>query len=339
MTSDESSETPTVAEHGPPVDPHDLADDETQDGLESKVLLARARSKLLGWQEDPVCVGRYRIHERLGTGGMGVVYAAQDDELDRPVAIKILRTDLASGSAGRQRLLREAQAIAKLSHPNVVHVYEVGQEGGQVFMAMELVRGDTLRRWSQAAKRTPNEVVEVFLKVGEGLAAAHAHGIVHRDFKPDNVLVALDGRPRVVDFGLARASGAATTTRELAVPLASTSASGLRDFDTTRTGTVVGTPAYMAPEQLELAEPDARSDQFSFCAALFEALYGKRPFHGSTYTELTHSLSQSRPAVVDPAAFGVPRALHLVVLRGLAREPASRFATMPELLAALRSGL
>ena len=340
MNSDEASETPTVAE-GLPADPHSPASEETREGVESKVLLARARNKLLGWHEDPVHVGRYRVHERIGTGGMGVVYAAHDDELDRQVAIKILRTDLASGSAGRQRLLREAQAIAKLSHPNVVHVYEVGQEGGQVFMAMELVRGDTLRRWCQSATRSKHEIVEMFLKVGEGLAAAHAEGIVHRDFKPDNVLVGTEGRPRVVDFGLARASGDTTTTREVAVPLAASSSSGhsLRDFDITRTGTVVGTPAYMAPEQLERAEPDARSDQFSFCASLFEALYGQRPFHGSTYTELTHSLSQSRPLAVDPVSAGVPRALHPVILRGLSRDPIERYPTMHELLAALRVGM
>jgi serine/threonine protein kinase len=189
-------DTPTVRAPGPDAGP---ADDD-DGGLESRVLLARARSKLLGRPAQPVHVGRYRILDRLGQGGMGVVYLAQDDELDRKVAIKILRQDLAPSSAGRSRLLREAQATAKLSHPNVVHVYEVGHESDQVYMAMEYVAGDTLRRWAEQP-RAWRDVVAMYVGAGEALAAAHAVGLVHRDFKPDNVLVGRDGRPRVVVFG------------------------------------------------------------------------------------------------------------------------------------------
>ncbi|MBK8235532.1 MAG: protein kinase [Deltaproteobacteria bacterium] len=305
------------------------------DGLESRVLLARARRNLLGWSEEPVAVGRYRIIERIGTGGMGLVYSAHDDELDRPVAIKILRADLMPGSVGRQRLLREAQATARLSHPNVVHVYEVGQERDQVFMAMELVRGETLRAWRASGKRSWREVLEMYLRAGEGLVAAHAEGIVHRDFKPDNVLVGRDGRPRVLDFGLARAAtDLLGTTRDMPSP--SSSASALLDVDITRTGTVVGTPAYMAPEQLERAEPDARSDQFSFCVALFEALYGCRPFAGSTYTELTENLRRKTAAQALPRRREVPTGVERTLLRGLEREPDQRFDSMRELLTALR---
>ena len=322
---------------GPDGPPDTLA----ADGLESQVLLGRARSRLLGWDETPVKIGRYRILEQLGAGGMGVVYAAQDDELDRAVAIKILRRDLAPGSAGRQRLLREAQATAKLSHPNVVHVYEVGQAGDQVYMAMELVRGVTLRAWRKAEPRSWREVLEMFLRAGEGLVAAHAEGIVHRDFKPDNVLVDPLGRPQIVDFGLARAthnssaSGVWDDTTRTTEP--ATSGSRLRDFDITRTGIVVGTPAYMAPEQLARAEPDARSDQFSFCASVFEALYGTRPFSGSTYTELEQNLTSGRPVHVRRRG-DVPRAIHAAVLRGLARDPSDRFVTMRALLDALAAG-
>jgi predicted Zn-dependent peptidase len=353
MSSTDGGEVPTVAEPRsvvtggePPASwlgdlagidaENERVDTDAPDGLQSQVLLARARSKLLGWDDAPVQIGRYRIIAPIGTGGMGVVYEAHDDELDRAVAIKVLRRDLAPGSTGRQRLVREAQATAKLSHPNVVHVYEVGQAGEQVFMAMELVRGDTLRAWKKAVTRTWREVVDMYLAAGEGLVAAHAEGIVHRDFKPDNVLVNREGRPQIVDFGLARsAHDAVTTTRETAP--ASISGSRLRDFDITRTGTVVGTPAYMAPEQLARAEPDARSDQFSFCASLFEALYGKRPFAGSTYTELERSLTDGRIRKVERKG-DVPRAIHAAVLRGLSASPDDRFPTMRALLDALAAG-
>ncbi|MBC8070947.1 MAG: protein kinase, partial [Deltaproteobacteria bacterium] len=308
--------------------PNDSGEDAGGDGLESAVLLARARRKLLGWAEVPVVVGRYKVLERIGQGGMGVVYAAHDDELDRDVAIKILRSELAPGTAGRQRLVREAQATAKLSHPNVVHVYEVGQQGEQVFMAMELVRGRTLRAWCEASSRPWRELVAMFVQAGEGLVAAHAHGIIHRDFKPDNVLIGegpSGARPQIVDFGLARASSELGATGEHPV---------LRDLDITRTGTVVGTPAYMAPEQLARGEPDARSDQFSFCVALHEALYRRRPFAGSTYTELADSLTAGIPIVIDDKR-DVPAMLHAVVMKGLRRDPAERHASMRALLDAL----
>src|SRR5690349_4866030 len=204
----EHDDVPTVRGDEPAADGEDTGDDGSGGGLESRVLLARARARLLGRTPEPVRVGRYRILHRLGQGGMGVVYLAHDDELDRRVAIKILRHDLAPSSAGRSRLLREAQATARLSHPAVVHVYEVGHEADQVYMAMEYIEGDTLRRWCEAKTRTWSEIVAMHLAAGEALAAAHAVGLVHRDFKPDNVLVGRDGRPRVVDFGLARADEA-----------------------------------------------------------------------------------------------------------------------------------
>ncbi len=304
------------------------------EGLESQILLARARSRLLGWDDAPAQIGRYRVLDRLGAGGMGVVYAAHDEGLDRVVALKILRSELAPGSAGRQRLLREAQATARLAHPNVVHVFEVGQQGDQVFMAMELVRGETLRAWQTKAQRSWAEIVAMYREVGEGLVAAHAEAIVHRDFKPDNVLVGTDGRPQIVDFGLARASGEVDAPAELGRP--SGSGPAWRDLDITGTGTVLGTPAYMAPEQLRRAKPDARCDQFSFCVALFEALYRQRPFTATTYEELADAL-EAGPTTGIADRRGVPEAVHAVVLRGLAHDPGDRFGSMRELLDALAS--
>ncbi len=290
--------------------------------------------------EAPVRLGRFRVVERMGKGGMGVVYAAHDDELDRDVAIKLLRPDLAPDLSGRERLLREAQSIAKLSHPNIVHVYEVGADDDHVFMAMELIRGQTLRHWC-AGKRW-QEIVDVFIAAGEGLAAAHAESIVHRDFKPDNVIVDERGRPRVVDFGLARARSvtgdpdALNTDKHPSMLITPTSEHRLRPLDLTGTGTVLGTPAYMAPEQLARADPDARTDQFAFCVSLFEMLYDRRPFPGSTYTELVGSILKGVAVEADAGPLGVPSAVRTVVLRGLARDPEARFPTMDELLVALR---
>ncbi|HWB77770.1 MAG TPA: protein kinase, partial [Nannocystaceae bacterium] len=327
--SDRSDDVPDVAT-APELAARGV-DVEESGGLESQILLARARQKLLGWSDTPATIGRYRVIERIGEGGMGVVFAVHDDELDRVVAIKILRSELAPGSAGRQRLVREAQATARLSHPNVVHVYEVGQQGDHVYMAMELVRGQTLRAW-QTTARSWTDIVAIYRRVGEGLVAAHAESIVHRDFKPDNVLVGSEQRPQIVDFGLARASGDTGVFAE--VGASSGSGPTWRDLDITGTGTVLGTPAYMAPEQLHRAKPDARSDQFSFCVALFEALYGRRPFAGSTYTQLADALDAGTTVAIADRR-GVPEAVHAIVLRGLAHEPADRFAAMRELLDAL----
>ncbi|HET6584191.1 MAG TPA: serine/threonine-protein kinase, partial [Nannocystaceae bacterium] len=313
-----------------PREPADSDPGSSSGGLESRVLLARARVRLLGRSPEPVHVGRYRILSRLGQGGMGVVYLAHDDELDRRVAIKILRHDLAPSSAGRSRLLREAQATARLSHPNVVHVYEVGHEADQVYMAMEYIEGETLRRWCDGKPRSCAELVAIFSAAGEALAAAHEAGLVHRDFKPDNVLVGRDGRPRVVDFGLARADEA-TTTMSGREPTAKHS-----PIDVTATATLAGTPAYMAPEQHARQGADPRSDQFAFCVSLFEALYRKRPFGGETLTELAVQVAEGAIATVDPVAAGVPMRVHAAVMRGLSRHARQRFATMRELLAELR---
>jgi serine/threonine protein kinase len=234
-------------------------------------------------------LGRYVIIDLLGSGGMGVVYTAYDPDLDRRVALKLLRPDRGPswGETGRLRLLREAQAIARLSHPNVIAVYDAGSFGDQVFVAMEFIEGGTLRQWLE--ERPPwREVLDRFLLAGRGLAAAHAAGLVHRDFKPDNVLLSRDGRVRVMDFGLARPIGEPSRMEEWRAPAGS---GGNLASPLTQWGEALGTPGYMAPEQLRGEASDARSDQFSFCVSLYEALYGERPFLGDSPREIVDAVA------------------------------------------------
>jgi serine/threonine protein kinase len=273
---------------------------------------------------DPNRIGRYTLLGRIGAGGMGIVYAARDEELDRKLAIKLLRTD--DSPDGPARLKREAQALAKLSHPHVVQVYEVGQHERQVYLAMELVQGRTLRSW-QLGDHHWRDVVAMYIAAGRGLAAAHAAGIVHRDFKPDTVLVGADGRPRVLDFGLARPDASTGPTTAPQGEIAA--------HELTEAGTVLGTPAYMPPEQLQGLDVDARCDQFAFCVSLFEALHGQRPFAGRTFAELEAAVARGVTTTVDLSRRGIPRELHAAIARGLAADPDARHRDMPSLLSAL----
>ncbi|HEY0134809.1 MAG TPA: serine/threonine-protein kinase, partial [Nannocystis sp.] len=280
-------------------------------------------------------IGRFHVLRLIGEGGMGMVFAAYDEELDRKVAIKLLRNLPGEGSIGRTRLLREAQALARLSHPNVVTVYEVGEFEQQVFIAMEFVLGDTLYKWLRDGARPWREVVRVFIEAGRGLAVAHAAGILHRDFKPANVLLGTDGRVRVLDFGLALAQGRRDGDAEL-VGAHSGSSSSMRQEALTEAGAVLGTPAYMAPERYIAGRTvDARVDQFSFCVALHEALYGARPFPGREYAELRKTILRGTIPEA-PRGSKVPKWLRRVVLRGLALDPANRFPDMEALLVALQ---
>ena len=282
--------------------------------------------------ERPTSLGRFKLVRRIGSGAMGVVYEGLDPELERRVALKVLRPEVEAQQnlQARSRMLREAQALARLRHPNVTMVYEVGtSEAGALFIAMELVEGRTLGRWLRARPRSWREIVEVFLQAGRGLAAAHRAGLVHREFKPDNVIVDEDGGARVVDFGLARSCGMAEMLPTLDDD---EPGSGPFPLHLTCTGAVLGTPAYMAPEQFQGAPLHSASDQFSFCVALFEALYGYRPFPGNDLPSLQRSLMRGQP--VGPRR-GVPRALYRVLRRGLAVEPAHRFSSMEKLLEAL----
>jgi eukaryotic-like serine/threonine-protein kinase len=338
-------------------------------------------------------VGRYLVLGLLGKGGMGEVYAAYDPELDRKIALKLLRTragDGADPSEGRARLLREAQAIARLSDPNVVIVFDVGMFEDRVFLAMEFLDGHTVGYWLHAQPRGWREVLKVFVHAGQGLASAHKAGIVHRDFKPENVMIGQDGQVRVMDFGLARsikpdadgatevrrtgtspavpvevaaagnavaegaagpsAPGVAATvepsrewsagsqdTRNLSRPVtlrSDAAATGL-DSPLTMTGAMMGTPAYMAPEQFRGSAIDDRADQFAFCVALYEALYGERPFKGKSITDLTASVLAGKVGEA-PTHARVPGWLRKVVLRGLRVDRNERHASMDALLAALK---
>ena len=275
-------------------------------------------------------LNRYLVLDRLGAGGMGVVYAAFDPELDRRIALKLVRADV--GGATTDRLLREAQAMAKLAHPSVVTVHDVGVADGQVFLAMELIRGGTLTTWLSRQPRSWPEILAVFADAGRGLAAAHQAGLVHRDFKPDNVLVGDDGRVVVTDFGLARVDAEAT---HAAAPIADTGTStSARAAPVTHAGAIVGTPAYMAPEQHQGRPTDARSDLFAFCVALWEALFGARPFAGETYGELVHNVLAGA-ITPPPAGADAPPWLRRALLRGLAVDPAERWPSMAELLAVI----
>lgn len=241
--------------------------------------------------DEPEHVGRFVIERELGQGATGTVYAARDPELDREVALKLLH-DAQPGDA----LMAEAKLMAKLAHPNVVPVYEIGRHDDAVFVAMELVDGGTLREWL-GVRHARAELLSTICGAGHGLAAAHELGLVHRDVKPENILVGRDGRARVSDFGLAASAPEAAR---------------------------VGTPAYMAPEQLRGGLVDARSDQFGFCVVLYEALYGERPFTGMTVDELLAAIER-----------GPKQRGNRVLVRGLSADPAARFPSMTALLARL----
>lgn len=250
-------------------------------------------------------LARYLVLDPIGGGGMGVVYTAYDPELDRKVALKLLRPDLGTSAtdAGRAQVLAEAQAMARLSHPNIITVFDVGTWEGEVFFAMEFVRGQTLRAAQAAGDQRPQRLLDLYLAAGMGLSAAHKAGIIHRDFKPENVLVGADGKVCVTDFGLARAA---------------------HDVDTK----LAGTPAYMAPEQWRGAPADVRTDQYSYCVALHEAIYGSRPLRAKS-SPAQETLSTRVPARVPPG-------LGRVIARGLEVDPAARWPSVEALVAALR---
>jgi len=293
-------------------------------------------------------VGRFIVHRRLGMGGAGVVYAAHDPELDRTIALKVLRRALAHRTDARVRFVREAQSLARLSHPNVISVHDVGAERGCVFIAMEWIDGQTFGDWVAASKRSWREIVAVLVKAGRGLAAAHAAGLVHRDFKPANLLVGLDGRVVVTDFGLARTyveAGSGLETRPAERP---PRGSALTE-PVTYQGIPLGTPAYMAPEQRDGQPADPRSDQFSFCVTLHEALFGVHPFRNPPASHSSQLPSPSARA--DPSsgrtneprhvarppveARRVPAWLERIAQRGLARRSEDRFPDMDSLLSVL----
>ncbi len=279
-------------------------------------------------------VGRYVVVSLLGTGGMGMVYLAYDPELDRKVAIKLLHPEASSfllGTDGRAWLLREAQAMARLWHPNVVSVYDVGRFEDQVFVAMEFVDGRTLSHWLREKPRSWREVLGVFKEAGKGLAAAHSAGIVHRDFKPGNVLVSKEEAIKVTDFGLAYTPSISSDQR----PGTPGKSPGIARSP----GGVAGTLGYIAPEQLRGETPDARADQYSFCVALYEALIGEHPGEGSTLSNLSSQLEAKHAAnemLEVPTGSSVPGWVLRPVIRGLSSDPTNRFESLDALMKSLQ---
>lgn len=258
---------------------------------------------------------------------MGVVYGAVDPTLGRRVAVKLVRGGRATARY-RDRLQREALALARLCHPNIVTLFDIGTTRHGTFVAMEYVRGIDLRKWLRVAPRTVEEILEAFTKAAEGLAAAHAAGLVHRDFKPTNVMVTPDGRVKVLDFGLARGLPSQD-------PWLGSTDSGILARRMTRADTVVGTTGYMPPEQLLGRDVSPASDQFAFCVALYEALHGARPFPGKTPIEQARSYAAGARTEVKVRR-DVPPHVRTAIERGMELEPHLRFRSMRELLEALR---
>ena len=285
-------------------------------------------------------IGRFSITRVLGQGGMGVVYAAHDPDLGRELAVKVLHRSVDDADErARARLLREARAMASVSHPNLVTIYDVGRHDGQVFIAMELVPGQTLGQWQRSEAHDWREVLAMYHQAAQGLIAAHDDGLVHRDFKPSNVLVSTKGRVQVVDFGLARAVNTGEAGQAVQVSPADAIAQANREAlatDLTRTGALAGTPAYMASEQFRGEPTDARTDQFAFCVALWEGLFGERPFAGGTPVALMLSVieDERRP---PPSETEVPATIIEALQRGLSSDPARRFADMRALLEQLHT--
>ncbi|MEM6294135.1 MAG: protein kinase [Myxococcota bacterium] len=301
--------------------------------LSERFRRAQLRAQMFGDAGEPVTIGRYTITGRIGAGAMGTVYRAEDTSLERAVAIKVLHR---SDEMYRARMTVEAKALAKLSHPNVVTVHEVGTDDGQLFVAMELVQGRTLHAWLEDPSGL--DVLDVFAQAAQGLQAAHDAGIVHRDFKPENVMIGDDGRVRVLDFGMARTPGAALTDDVEGAP----SHLDAREPAITRTGMLAGTPTYMAPEQFEGARVDAKADQFAFCIALHEAIWGVRPFAGDTVGTLARSVTMGEATLFSgPTRPDLPAhhedAIRAVIERGLRTDPADRFDSMRALVDRLRS--
>lgn len=276
-------------------------------------------------------LGRYLVLDLLGEGGMGQVYRGYDPKLRREVAIKVLNDD--GGEASVARLVREAQAMAQLSHPNVVPVYDVEERQGRVFLAMELVEGQTLTEWLKE-DRTVEQTLSLLIAAGRGLAAAHAVDLVHRDFKPGNVMVGQDGRARVVDFGIAR--GASEIEAGVSAAMKQVAESWDHSLDSlsaplTRAGLVLGTPAYMAPEQHHGEAVDHRGDQYAFCVTVYHAISGNRPFRARPDVDLARVKAEEPP----PPLPGVPRHVQRAIAKGLSPKPRDRFDSMSALLAEL----
>ena len=322
------SEVGSLRRHGVPEPIEDVAPD---------LCIGSAQVELSPGQR----IGRFVVQRQLGRGGMGVVYEAIDRKVGRRLALKLVhRRGSRNLGTATDRLLREAQALARLNHPNIVSLYDFGTTDTGVYIAMEYLRGENLRKWLKS-EHAWCEILDVFLEAGRGLSAAHAAGIVHRDFKPNNVLVGHDERVKVLDFGLARRRSAESWDTSSGTPPErrrsdSTPEHPLLGTRLTSMGVIIGTTPYMSPEQLMDMDVGPASDQFSFCVALWEALYGERPYAGDSMLDLALAYRDER--IRSPRRNRVPKTVHRALLRGLQIQPADRFPSMDQLLSSLQQG-
>jgi serine/threonine protein kinase len=332
----------------PEIDSAELARlevDRDVDHVERVQARNRAHAALFGDSmmsgQRPIRVDRYELISKAGAGGLGTVWKAYDPKLDREVAIKLLRRDqLGAGQRARRQLMAEAATMARLTHPNVVRVYDVGEaqvdfgpgsseNEPQLYVAMEFVDGQTLRRWQHERQRSVAELLAVYSQAAAGLLAAHEAKLVHGDFKPDNVLIDGRGRVLVTDFAVTRNIVRERVEYELSTLEAPTESERNNRVRESIAAVLIGTPAYMSPEQLDGEVPDARSDQFGFCVALWEAVTGERPFTGRTFAALREAIAGGPPPF--PAGVRPPR-LRNVLARGMAENPANRYADLQALL-------
>lgn len=305
------------------------------EGFDLKIAAEDYQAMMTVWERDDPSgtVGRYKIIKEIGVGGMGVVYKAHDPELNREIAIKIIRNDISDISdedeaSSKTRLLREAQAMATLSnHPNIVTVYDVGEHNGRVFIAMEFVKGRPIDKWIEENDLSWRQIVRLYLDAASGLISAHNEGLVHRDFKPDNVLVEEgSGVVKVMDFGLTKLEEAHhKDSRWTTDPFS---------LNVTISGRLIGTPAYMAPEQFLELSVDHRTDQFGFCVALYESLAGYRPFQASTIKDLANEVLNMN-LISPPVKSDVPDWVWETLIKGMSVRPRDRWASMKDLAEAL----
>ncbi len=295
--------------------------------LERERVRRRLRNTLFGATQPPIRVGRYEIVEYLGRGGMSVVYSALDPRLGRKIALKVVgsaNTNDIQLQSLQQRLLQEGEALASLSHPNVVAVYDMGESDDHAYLALELIDGETLKDWASRIQPSWRDVLTVVLPAADGLAAAHATGLVHRDVTPQNIVIDNYGSARVIDFGLVRAGRESShSAPEIRGPL-----------HLTQTGAALGTPLYMAPEQWECGIIDDRTDQFGFCATLFEALYGTPPFPNTDIDTLRTAVTEGR--IYCPSTSEVPAWLDCIVRIGLHPSPQSRHKSLATMVLQIR---
>jgi len=270
-------------------------------------------------------LGPYEILSALGSGGMGEVYRARDVRLDRTVAIKILSDILAADPPFRERFDREARAISQLTHPHICTLYDVGEQRGTAFLVMEYLAGETLERRLQKSALPLNEALRIAIQIADALSTAHRHGIVHRDLKPGNVMLTKGGA-KLLDFGLAKASAPSDSAAGAGPSILLTTPPNV-----TSQGTILGTFQYMAPEQVEGRDADARTDIFAFGCVLYEMLTGQKAFEGRTHASLIGAIMHAEPVPVAARQPLVPRALDRVLRKCLAKDPDARWQTVRDL--------